>query len=206
MKRRFLLPALAMAASFLAAQTTAPRPLETLLLLPEPKVLGKPTSFFPQDAEQTVFSPARELDGPPGIMAYSEKEFQSLGLSITSFAERAAKTAERRLATLKPDIIRDDAGKVLYAVYRDEKPLVASLIVAPSLPAVFEKLFGGEIWVVIPDRHSLFVFPPRPEALHEFAADLSSRYATDPRAASPEIFAIKKGGRPRVVASLVPVP
>ncbi|MEN3942459.1 hypothetical protein WJU23_14265 [Prosthecobacter sp. SYSU 5D2] len=189
--------------TFLPAQTPERR-LEILLILPEPKVLSKPLSFSPEGAELTVFTPAKELPEVPGIMAYPEAEFKKLGLSIATFTERAGKAADRRLTTLKPDLIKGPDGQVQYAVYRGDSPLMASLIVAPSLPGLFEKLFGPEIWVAIPDRHSLYIFPAKPEALAEFTADLASRFRTDPRAASPELFSLKKDTPPRVIGSFLP--
>jgi hypothetical protein len=189
--------------TLLPAQTAEHR-LETMLILPEPKVLRKPLSFQPAGAELTVFTPAKELPDLPGIMAYPETEFKKFGLSVATFTEHAGKAADKRLATLKPDLIKGPDGQVQYAVYRDDSPLIASLIVAPALPGLFEKLFGSEIWVAIPDRHSLFIFPAKPEAIAEFTADLASRFRTDPRAASPEIFSLKKDAPPRVIGSLLP--
>ncbi len=199
MKRLFFASLLIIGAC--TAANAQERRLETLLLLPEPKVMRNEFSFFPSGAELTVLTPAKELKDAPGIMAYSADEFKKLGLSVETFAERAKKVADQRLAALKPDLIKDAEGKLKYAVYRGDQPLMASLLVAPSLPAIFEKLFGAEIWVALPDRHSLFVFPAKPEELEEFTADLADRFRTDPRAASAEIFAIKKGGAPKVIGS-----
>lgn len=206
MKRFFLAAATAACAltASLPAQTapvaSQSKP-ELMLMLPQPKFMAGPLSMTPMGATQTVFTPAVEISGEPGIVPYREDDFKKLGLSVASFAERAGKAADRRLATLKPDLIKDDQGQVQYAVYRSEKPLIASLVMAPSLPVIFEPLFGPVIWVAMPDRHSLFVFPAQPESVEAFAEDLALRYRADTRAASPEIFALKKGSPPRVVAS-----
>lgn len=184
-----------------AAQAQAQSKPELMLMLPQPKFMAGPLSMTPEGATQTVFTPAVEISGEPGIVPYREEDFKKLGLSVASFAERAGKAADRRLATLKPDFIKDDQGQVQYAVYRSEKPLIASLVMAPSLPVIFEPLFGPVIWVAMPDRHSLFVFPAQPESVEAFAEDLALRYRAETRAASPEIFALKKGSPPRVVAS-----
>lgn len=200
--KRFLFTVCALAAALsLHAQTPAPKKLEVMLMLPQPKFMGGKLSLTPEGAEQTVFTPALEISGEPGILVYTEAQFKKLGISVTTFAERAGRVADRRLATLKPDLVKNEKGEVQYAVYRDDKPLIASLVVAPSLPQVFEKLFGPEIWVAMPDRHSLFVFPARPEALDAYVADMAERYRTEQRAASPEVFALKKGSPPKVVAS-----
>lgn len=179
------------------------RRLETLLLLPEPKVMKNEFSFSPEGAELTVLTPAKELADVPGIMAYSAEDFKKLGISVETFTERAKKAADKRLSTLKPELIKDAEGKVQYAVYRSDQPLMASLIVAPSLPALFEGMFGEDLWAVLPDRHSLFIFPAKPEIMEEFAADLTDRFQSDPRAASPEIFRLRKGVPPKVVGSFI---
>lgn len=189
------------AAALASAQDAGERRLETLLLLPEPKALRSELSVTPAGAVKTVLSPAREIAGIPGIETYSKEEFKLLGLSVETFAVRSKTAADKVLASLKPDLIRDAEGRVLYAVYRGDRPVMASLLVAPSLPKLFEAAFGAEIWVALPDRHSLYVFPAKPEALRDFAADLAERYRTDVHAASAEVFAVKSGGEPRVVAS-----
>jgi hypothetical protein len=185
----------------LSAQEAVPRRPELLLLLPEPRVLGTELSIRPEGARDTVFSPAREIAETPGIQTYTKEEFQKLGVSVDTFAERARAAADRLLATIQPDLVKDAEGRVRYAVYRSDLPLMASLVTAPSLPITFEKLFGAEIWVALPDRHSLFVFPANPDALQEFSTDLAERYRADAHAASPEIFTLKKGEAPKVLGS-----
>lgn len=199
MKPRHLL--FLLSAAVLSAQEAAPRRPELLLLLPEPRVLGTDLSIRPDGARHTVFSPAREIAETPGIQAYTKEEFQKLGVSVDTFAERARAAADRLLATIQPDLVKDAEGRVRYAVYRSDLPIMACLVTAPSLPITFEKLFGAEIWVALPDRHSLFVFPANPDALQEFSTDLAERYRADAHAASPEIFTLKKGEVPKVLGS-----
>jgi hypothetical protein len=175
--------------------------LETMLMLPEPRALRTELSVVPLEAQKTVFSPAREIADVPGIEVYGKEDFQRFGLSPETFAERAKKTADRLLAQLKADLVKDADGKVLYAVYRGDRPIMACLLIAPSLPKVFQDLFGPEIWVATPDRHSLYIFPAKPEALEDFVLDLATRYEADAHAASSEIFALKTGTQPQVVAS-----
>lgn len=181
------------------------RKLETLLLLPEPKAMRTTFSVVPAKAQHTVFTPYHEsAQSPNGIEPYGQVTFAKLGLSPETFAKRAKTSADRRLLQLKPELIKGDDGKVAYAVYRGESPLFASLVIAPSLPQIFEELFGKEIWVAMPDRHALYVFPARADLIHEFTSDLAERYATDPYAASCEIFSLKADTEPQVVASFAP--
>lgn len=176
--------------------------LETLLLMPEPKAMRTAFSITPARAKQTVLTPYREsAESPDGLEPYRQESFSKLGLSIETFVQRAKTAADKRLIQIKPELIKGADGKVAYAVYRGESSLFATLLVAPSLPKIFEELFGKEIWAALPDRHALYLFPAGSPALQEFTADLAERYATDAFAASCEIFSIKAGEDPKVVAS-----
>lgn len=178
------------------------RKLETLLLMPEPRAMRSALSTVPKGAQQTVLTPYREsATSASGVEAYHQQSFAKLGLSVDTFAQRAKAAADKRLLQLRPELIKGEDGKVAYAVYRGESPLFATLLVAPSLPKVFEQLFGKEIWVAMPDRHALYVFPAQPDFVSTFTADLGERYASDPYAASCEIFSVKAGGEPEVVAT-----
>jgi len=176
-----------------AASTETPRKLETFLLLPEPRVMRSPRSLVPTGANQTVLSPAREVAESPFIETYDATSFASIGISVETFSTRAQATADRLLRGLQPDWVRDENGQVLYAVFRGERPIYASLLVAPSLPLLFEAAFGPEIWVAAPNRQALYVFPAKTAILSEFSADLKGRYESDAYAASCEIFSWKKG-------------
>lgn len=178
--------------------TTKPK-LETFLLLPEPRLMRSPRSLQPGGSATTVLSPAQETTDSPFISTYSADEFRAIGISPETFAERARATADRLLKDLKPEWIQDDKGQVLYAVYRGDRPIYASLIVAPSLPVLFEAAFGPEIWLAAPDRNALYVFPAKAAILGEFASDLEQRYKSDAYAATGEIFAWKKGEAQPVV-------
>ncbi len=205
MLRRVVIASLILAT--LSVAEDVPKKRETLLLLPEPFALRNSLSIVPAGARQTVLTPAREKAGQPGsIEPYPAEEFATLGLSAETFAKRAAAAADKRLAVLKPDIIRDEQGRVLYAVYRGESEHFASLLVAPSLPKLFEAMFGKELWVALPDRHALYIFPAQSAAMEEFTQDLAIRYAEEPFAASGEIFSLKTGEVPRVIASFAGEP
>jgi hypothetical protein len=197
---RLLFSLLLLAANALHAQTE--RKLETLLLMPEPKAMRGAYSIVPAGAKQTVLTPYRESAvSPGGIEPYSQASFAKLGLSVETFAERAKTAADKRLAQMQPELKKGEDGRIAYAVYRGESSLFPTLLIAPSLPKIFEELFGKEIWVAMPDRHALYIFPARPDILQEFTADLAERYAEDAFAASSEVFSLKAGEEPKVVAS-----
>lgn len=180
----------------------AERKLETLLLMPEPKAMRSAYSIIPQGAKQTVLTPMRESAATPsGVENHTQETLAKLGISVETFTQRAKTAADKRLTQMRPELKKGDDGRIAYAVYRGDAPLFASLLVAPSLPKIFEELFGKEIWVAAPDRHALYVFPARADILQAFTADLAERYAADPFAASCEVFSIKTGEEPQVVAS-----
>lgn len=168
-----------------------PQKPELFLLLPEPREMRKAHSLVLGGARLTVFSPARQIAARPGIEVYPAAEFAKLGISADTFAKKAREAADRMLATLQPELKKDEAGRVRYAVYRGEEPVYACLLAAPSLAKIFEKIFGKEVWVAAPDRHALYVFPPNPAVVNDFAADLQDRFESDPFAASEEIFVLR---------------
>lgn len=180
---------------------SAPKKLDAYLLMPEPAALKSVHSRPLGGALKTVLSPAHEVAEAPGVKLYSKDDFARLGISVETFTERAKASAEARLAQMQPEFIKDDQGKTRYAVYRGESSLIATLIIAPSLAKNTAALFGGDVWAVLPDRHSLYLFPASPEMLAEFADDLKQRYDRDPYAASCEVFLLKPGEAPKVVAT-----
>jgi|JI10StandDraft_1071094.scaffolds.fasta_scaffold164555_3 hypothetical protein len=159
-------------------------------------------SIVPDMSKETVLSPAREIAERPGLTTYSKDDFARLGVGVDKFAERAKAAADRLLGTVQVEWIKGTDGKIAYAVFRGDRPIMASLLVAPSLPKVFSQAFGKQIWLVLPDRHSLYVFPPKAEALVEFTGDLRERFENEPYAASCEVFeANAETGSLKVVAS-----
>lgn len=165
--------------------------LEPFVLIPEPRSMRSAISKVLGNARQTVFSPMRETLEAPGLRPYTEAEFTKLGIGWETFVEKARATADRRLATLQPDFIKDAAGHVRYAVYRGEQQWFAGLMLAPSLLKVFEPIFGKEIWLAAPDRNALYVFPPNASLVDDFSGDLEERFNANPFSASEEIFVLK---------------
>lgn len=174
-----------------AAPAARERELEPFLLLPMPKLLGTSTARAVGGSVTTVFCPAREIAAPPYIEVYTDDDFAKLGISMDAFEKKARQAAERLLTVYRPELIKDDAGRVRYGVYRGEKPIFACLMMAPSLGKVFQNVFGKEVIVAMPDRNALYVFPPNPAVVDDFAGDLEFRYESALSAASDEVFIIK---------------
>lgn len=194
MKMFLALWAALLAGGLLCAQdksSPAPVKAEPFLLLPEPREMRVSHSLVLGGARHTVFTPVRRVAGKPGLVPYGKEEFSKLGISADTFAQKSREAADRILATLQPEFIKDDAGRVRYAVYRGDDPIIACLLVAPSLAKVFQKVFGKEIWVAAPDRHALYVFPPNPTIVDDFASDLQTRFESEAFAASEEVFIIR---------------
>lgn len=184
-------PSAPAAAPAAAPAPAAPLKAETFLLLPEPREMRVGHSVVLGGAKQTVFTPVHRPAGKRELERYSKAEFAKLGIGPESFADKARAAADRLLASLQPELIKDDAGRVRYAVYRGDDSIFACLLVAPSLAKVFENVFGKEVWVAVPDRHALYVFPPNSAIVDDFAGDLQERFETDAFAASEEVFIVK---------------
>ena len=162
-----------------------------------------PSSLPLQDSRRTVLTPAHQTQDPTGLATYSAEAFAKLGISPQSFTEKAKTRADARLAKLVPEFIKDEHGTTRYAVYRSTSPLICTLLIAPSLAKQVIPLFGPEVWAATPDRHSLYLFPAKPETVEEYAADLAERYQATAFSASPEFFLIKEGQLPKAVATFV---
>lgn len=173
---------------------------ESYVLMVEPRAMRSAHSRSFAEAKRTVFTPVREVGGKVVYSAYDEKSFDKLGISWESFATRARAAADRRLATLQPELIKDAAGRVRYAVYRGAEPIYANLLLAPSLARVFVNVFGEEVWLAAPDRHALYVFPADPQVVDEFAGDLEERFENNGFAASEEVFSLNQAGELKAVA------
>ncbi len=174
-----------------AEDATVAKKLEAFLLLPEPKAMRTKQSMTIGNALHTVLTPARQIATSPGIELYSSAEFAKLGISIDSFLKKAREAADKKLSSIQPEFMKDEAGRIRYAVYRGEEPLYACLLIAPSLSKIFESIFGKEIWLVAPDRNSLYIFPANAPVLDDFTADLQERFETTPYSASEEVFSLK---------------
>lgn len=170
------------------------------LMLPEPRAMRSANSRPHGQAQRTVFTPAHQM--PDGkVRPWTKDEFARMGISWETCLDRAQDAADRRLAAMTPELKADAAGRILYAVYRGEEEVVACLLVAPSLGTIFKKIFGEEVWLAAPDRHSLYVFPAGEKVIGEFAEDLEQRFEDNPFAATDEIFAVKSGTPLRAVGS-----
>jgi hypothetical protein len=183
------------------ASTAVAKKAEPFLLLPEPRAMRSSLSKTLAESRRTAFTPAhRTADGE--LSTYSQQEFTKLGISWDTFRERAETAADRILQERQPELIKDAAGHVLYGVYRGDEPIMACLLVAPSLGQYFKKVFGPEIWLITPDRNSLYVFPAKEQAIADFAADLRQRYQDSAFAASEEVFLRKSGEALKVIGIL----
>lgn len=180
-----------LSASLWAEDKVVIKKLELFLLLPEPNAMRTKHSMSIGNALHTVLTPARQIATSPGIEVYSAAEFAKLGISVDAFLKKAQDAADKRLAAMQPELLKDDSGRVRYAVYRGEEPLYACLLIAPSLAKIFEPIFGKEIWLVTPDRNSFYIFPANGPVLDDFAADLQERFEGTAYSASEEVFALK---------------
>lgn len=192
-------------ASSIWAQAPAPSVAKALkpeayVLLVEPKVMRSANSGPLGNSQRTVFTPAKEVGGDERFTAYNSDAFGKLGISFESFVDRARAAADRRLVTLKPELIKDKDGRIAYAVYRGKEPIYSTLLVAPSIAKIFEKVFGTEVWLAAPDRNALYVFPAKPEVVDAFAGDLEQRFQNDAFSASEEIFSLNTAGELKAVA------
>ncbi len=131
--------------------------LEEYCLLVEPK--DGPQVVRPiSGAKMTGVVPARETS-IGGARYYTKEEFDALGFGWTGFEKRAAEAADRFFATLKPEISKDAKGFVKTALYRSKSQLTSTLAFSPRFYEVSRTAMGDDLVLLIPDRHTVHVFP-----------------------------------------------
>jgi len=174
-------------------------PLENFWILVEPTFLKPEVTITIPGAQDTVFVPAKEISDYPGIQAFSQDQFDKLRISKDSFYHRAAVAAGRVLDSIEPKIVKDENDKVKYAAIHLTRPIASGLVIAPNFQQKFKNLFGENILVIIPERHTLFVFPDNQDLYSAYLLPMAARFEDAVYACSRELFLWKKGAKKPVV-------
>jgi hypothetical protein len=154
---------------------------EPWVLLPEPKFMRHKVTRPIPGAKATELAVVR-FDGVDPAFPRAE-EWEGLGVKDEAVAATTRQKAAEWFQQVSPSFVRDKKKVVEYAVLSSEKVPVAVTVLAPEFRRRFEEVFGPKMRVVIPNRHTAYVFP-------DVASDLSW-YA-------PMILEAWRGGLPKV--------
>ncbi len=165
---------------------------EPWLLLPEPEFMGRKGAQAIPGSKSTVLAPARA--GEFGLEFPTLGEWQNSGLTDAEVLARTQAAAAQWLKELKPEIIRDASKVVDYAVLRSIRVPVGSTVLAPEFLKQFEAIFGPKPLVVIPNRHTVFVFPALAGKHERFGPLVLAEWASGAPKVSLEVFELSEKG------------
>ncbi len=136
-----------------------------------------------------------------GVRAFTRSSWEERGLAWERFFETAGRVADEVAEKLKPKLVRDHRGVVLYAIIADEDPFLTSAILSPKLHERFKETLGDRIQVLLLERNRIYLFPATGGTLEEFGPALVEEYRRARYPVSLEIFLLDREGF-RVVGEL----
>lgn len=136
-----------------------------------------------------------------GVRAFTKATWDERGLAWEPFRKTAAQVADGVAEKLKPKLVRDHRGVVLYAIIADEDPFLTSALLSPKLHERFKETLGDRIQVLLLERNRIYLFPATGGTLEEFGPALVEEYRRSSYPVSLEIFLLDRDGF-RVVGEL----
>jgi len=161
-------------------------------LLPEPKFMGHEVSFPIEGAKGTVLAPARL--GSDGIEFATVGAWKATGLDEAGVGKLTGGFAAEWLRQVNVELVRNRKNVVEYAVVRAEKIPACVTVLAPEFLKRFEDVFGPKMMVVMPNRHTVFVFPGLAVDFAEYAPAVFEAWRSRAPKVSLEVFALSASG------------
>ena len=196
----FRLMAAALLISRLGAQETAgpaaePRTFKAgdKVLLIEPRSVAGEVSVLLPGARKTYAS-AAVMKGI-GFRSYTRDEFRrEYAGGWKAFYQAGLEAAAEHLKTLKPTYKRDSKRVIEYAILESEHPLTATTVLLPEFADQFRETLGSQLYVVMPSRYTVLVFPKLATTIKDYTETLTDLYKDAIYPASAEIFEITEEG------------
>lgn len=177
-----------------AAERAPSRPDGAYRLLLEPRFMrhdhGKPV----KDAQKTDLVPGRVTQW--GVETIPAAEFGKLGLTWEQFTRKATANASADFKRLASEFrtFKDEAGSTAFAVLETDDPTTASTIFAPEFLRHFEKSLGDRLYLAVPSRTTVFIFPRGTDAFRKLSEDIIARYFEATYPCSLELLELDKNG------------
>ena len=176
--------------SLFAVHAVAQQDQKAWHVLIEPTFMHPEVSFPISGARRTVFVPGYMSDGDPQY--FSKKDWDATGVTWDAFRARAAQNAIEK--KVSGQLIRDQNKVVQYAAISSEDPLTATMVLAPDFLKKFKDIFGTTIFVAIPNRFTVYVFPALASEYKDYSPLIMRAYRDSTYPVSPEVFEISPGG------------
>ncbi|MEM6915442.1 MAG: hypothetical protein AAF491_02655 [Verrucomicrobiota bacterium] len=153
----------------------------------------------PPGGESTRMVPFYEWDY--GIRSFSEEEWEKREVSWDRILEITGTLADGLVDSVEPEFIRDERGVILYAIFADKDPFLTSAVFSSNFRGKFEEKMGESLYLVILDRHVIYVFPAVGGSLEEFGPAIVDEFSATPLPVSLEVFFLNDDGL-RVIGEL----
>jgi len=150
-------------------------------------------------AKETKFTAAYSTAGGGSAesLRYLDTEaFAALGVDWATFVAKTAAAASAELANLKPEILRDRNDVIECAILRAKCPAdnITVAVLAPDFLKRFTPFFGRKILVVVPDRHTVYLFPTLASRYQAYGEKILSVYNKSTCPVSREVFELSSTG------------
>jgi hypothetical protein len=143
-------------------------------------------------SKRTLVAPA--LVSRSGEITYLTPNDISAPEAWDRFIKLAKELSSLQLATLDPEMIRDEHGVIQMAVIHSDKPITAALILLPGFLDHFSAIFGPELLITIPTQNKICVFPKLANHLPQLTEAIRDDYLISSAQASTEIFELNRNG------------
>jgi len=158
----------------------------------EPKFMHREISWPVPGADRTVIAPV-VVKGDDYLFP-SKKVWDGFHLDDAEIQRRGAVAAAEDLATLKPRYERDRNQVIQYAELKSDRPIVASAVLAPKFRDLFRDTLGDEIYLVVPNRFTAYVFPVLASNYQDYYPLVLDAYNNSTWPVSVEVFELGPKG------------
>ena len=174
------------------APETAPRGFEPFCVLPESYDMHPQVFVLVPGAQRVGFSLYRETS--LGLEPYTRSELRTQRLSWLECFLRGQQTATRHLQSLEPTFHRDERKIIQYAHFQSENQLTASIFISPQFLKRFEDTLGKELYIAVPDRYNVFVFPKLSDSIEKISPKMAYLFKEALYPVSREVFELNRDG------------
>ena len=174
------------------APATAARGFEPFCVLPESYGMHPQVFVLVPGARRVGFSLVRETS--LGLEPYTRSELRAQRLSWLECFLRGQETATRHLQTLEPTFHRDERKIIQYAHFQSENQLTASIFISPQFLKRFADTLGKELYIAVPDRYNVFVFPRLSNSIEKVSPKMAYLFKEALYPVSREVFELNRNG------------
>jgi hypothetical protein len=188
-----LLATFAGAPEYRAEELRGARPTKELsrfCLLLEPSFMRPPLFKKIVGAKRTGLVPAYETIA--GIRYYTATEYRKLGITWSEFKKRSVETAGAYFKGLKPELITDQKGEIMYAKIESESHLTAATVLAPELFSSLKEALGTKMLILAPSRFRIYIFPRASSDFQQWGKRILREYDEATYPATYEVLELSK--------------